>query len=173
MSSTGDGITHLPGILGSKSGIKLKLTTIMKLHATMKLFIKRRKLKTSTTWPSDLGIFYKPKILSLLRSVYIGGYVTAKQKFRVSHMTRVVSSSLFLKCRFRLKVGIILNFHLKIGFIHIVRMYKGGREHKGEGGSRLRTYTKKILLDHKISKLFFFCTKEAIILPFVAVHRKV
>ena len=32
---------------------------------------------------------------------------------------------------------------------------------------------KKNFLDHKIPKLFFFCTKEAITLPFIIVYRKV
>ena len=37
---------------------------------------------------------------------------------------------------------------------------QGGR---GEGVSRLRTYAKKnFFFDQKISKLFFFCTKDAI-----------
>ena len=43
------------------------------------------------------------------------------------------------------------------------------------GVSRLRTYAKKFFfLDHKISKVFFFCTEEAITLPFIIiVYRKV
>ena len=44
----------------------------------------------------------------------------------------------------------------------------------GRGVSRLRPYAKKkFFLDHKISKLFFFCTKKAITLPYIIVHRKV
>ena len=69
------------------------------------------------------------------------------------------------------------------GIIRIVLTYKKGGEgsrqmrtiaYKGEGGLRLRTYPKtKRFLDHKISKLFFFCTKEAITLLFIIVFRKV
>ena len=62
------------------------------------------------------------------------------------------------------------------GVIHIVRTHKGEREgsrqlhtiaHKGGGGGFKVAYVrkKKKSLDHKISKLFFFCTKEAITLP--------
>ena len=32
---------------------------------------------------------------------------------------------------------------------------------------------KKFFLEHKTSKLFFFCTKEALTLPFDIVYRKV
>ena len=43
----------------------------------------------------------------------------------------------------------------------------------GKGGSRLRTYAKKIFfLNHKISNIFLFCTKEAITLPFIIVYIK-
>ena len=49
----------------------------------------------------------------------------------------------------------------------------GGGERVGSV-SRLRTNPKKkMFLDNKISQLFFFCTKEAITLPFVIVFRKV
>ena len=67
--------------------------------------------------------------------------------------------------------------------IHTVRTHKGGGEgssqmrtiaFKGGGEvSRLRKYAKKFYLDRKISKLFFFCTKEAITLSFIIVYRKV
>ena len=70
-----------------------------------------------------------------------------------------------------------------LGVIHIVRTHKGGGEgssqirtiaYKGGGGvSRLGKYAKKIFSDHKISKLFFVCTKEVITLPFIIVYRKV
>ena len=52
---------------------------------------------------------------------------------------------------------------------------QGGGGGGGVGGvSRLRTNPKKkMFLDNKISQLFFFCTKEAITLPFVIVFRKV
>ena len=71
-----------------------------------------------------------------------------------------------------------------IGIIHIVCTHKGG----GEGSSQMRTIAykgtgrkvqgcvraqKKFFLDHRILKLFFFCTKEAISLPFIIVYRKV
>ena len=50
---------------------------------------------------------------------------------------------------------------------------RGGGERVGSV-SRLRTNPKKkMFLDNKISQLFFFCTKEAITLPFVIVFRKV
>ena len=45
--------------------------------------------------------------------------------------------------------------------------------YKGEGGFKVVYARKKIFLDRKISKLFFFCTKEAITLPFIIVYRKV
>ena len=49
----------------------------------------------------------------------------------------------------------------------------GGGGEKGDGeGSRLRTCTKKIFLHLKVSKRFFFGTKEAITLPFIIVYRK-
>ena len=66
--------------------------------------------------------------------------------------------------------------------IHTVRTHKGG----GEGSSQTRTIAfkggrfqgcvstqKSFFLDRKISKLFFFCTKEAITLSFIIVYRKV
>ena len=69
-----------------------------------------------------------------------------------------------------------------VGVIHTVRTDKGG----GEGLSQMRTIAykrggrvqdyaplQKNFLDHKISKLFFLCTKEAITLPFIMVYRKV
>ena len=66
-----------------------------------------------------------------------------------------------------------------LGVIHIVRTHKGG----GEGSNQMRTIAyqeggckrtqKKIFLDQKISKPFFFCTKEAVTLPFIIVYRKV
>ena len=42
----------------------------------------------------------------------------------------------------------------------------------GGEGSRLRTYTKKFFLHLKVSKRFFFGTKEAITLPFIIEYRK-
>ena len=52
--------------------------------------------------------------------------------------------------------------------------YKGGGGGVGDGGegSRLRTYTKNFFLHLKVSKRFFFGTKEAITLPFIIVYRK-
>ena len=46
---------------------------------------------------------------------------------------------------------------------------------EGGGGVHgcVRAQKKKNFLDHTISKLFFFCTKEAITLPFIIVYRKV
>ena len=46
--------------------------------------------------------------------------------------------------------------------------------YKGGGGCFKAAYihTKKFFLDHSTSKLFF-CTKEAITLPYVIVYRKV
>ena len=45
---------------------------------------------------------------------------------------------------------------------------------RSRGGAQgyVRTQKKINILDHKISKLFFFCTKKAIALPFI-VYRKV
>ena len=65
-----------------------------------------------------------------------------------------------------------------------VRMHKGaGREGRGQakcihlptGGRGIQGWvrTHENILDQKISKLFFFCTKEAIALPFIIVYRKV
>ena len=46
--------------------------------------------------------------------------------------------------------------------------------YKREGGFMVAyVRKKKNFLDHTISKLFFFCTKEAITLPFIIVYRKV
>ena len=49
--------------------------------------------------------------------------------------------------------------------------------YKGGGGRGFKVEyvrkKKKNFLDHKISKLFFFCTKEAITLPFIFMYRKV
>ena len=67
------------------------------------------------------------------------------------------------------------------GVIHIVGTHKGGPEGSsqmstrgGEEVSRLRTYAKKKLLDYKISNLFFFYTKEALLfLQRFIVYRKV
>ena len=57
-----------------------------------------------------------------------------------------------------------------LGVIYIVRPHKGG----GEGSSQMFKVAyvrkKKFFLDNKISKLFFFCTKEAIALPFIIVY---
>ena len=74
-------------------------------------------------------------------------------------------------------------------------MYKYSRGHphgtyaeRGRGGVKPNAYDsvqrggkfqgcartqKKLFLDHKISKRFFFFTKEAITLPFSTVYRKV
>ena len=46
--------------------------------------------------------------------------------------------------------------------------YKGG-----EGVQGCVRTQKNFFLDHKISDLFFFGTKEAITLPFIIVYRKV
>ena len=47
---------------------------------------------------------------------------------------------------------------------------------KGDGGGGVqgyvRTQKKKFFLNHKISNLFLFCTKEAITLPFIIVYIK-
>ena len=54
-----------------------------------------------------------------------------------------------------------------------VRLRARGMGGGGGGGSRLRTYAKKkFFLNHKISNLFLFCTKEAITLPFIIVYIK-
>ena len=45
--------------------------------------------------------------------------------------------------------------------------------YKGEGDFKVAHVRKKIFLDHKLSKLFFFCTKGAITLSFIIVYRKV
>ena len=45
--------------------------------------------------------------------------------------------------------------------------------HQAEGGFKVAYVRKKYFLDHKILKLFFFCSKEAIILTFIIVYRKV
>ena len=69
-----------------------------------------------------------------------------------------------------------------LGVIHIVRTHKGGRERSSQlhvivyKGGRVSSIAyvrkKKYFLDHKISKLFFFCAKEAITLAFIIVYRK-
>ena len=75
------------------------------------------------------------------------------------------------------------NMALK-GVIHIVHIHKGEVEEmcmmpnvhnciQGERvGSGLCTYSKKIFLDHKISKLSFLCKTEAITLPFIIAYIK-
>ena len=72
-------------------------------------------------------------------------------------------------------------FDLKHGVI--VCTHKGGGErssqiraiaYKREGGFQGSVRTQKIFfLNHKISKFFFFCTKEAITLPFIIVYNNV
>ena len=69
--------------------------------------------------------------------------------------------------------------YLTAGHPHI--SHKGGVGEGGEGSSQMRTIVfqgcvrtqKKLFLDHKTSKRFPFCTKEAITLPFLIVYRKV
>ena len=65
---------------------------------------------------------------------------------------------------------------ISLGFTHIVRTHKGGGEgssqmraipYKGRWGFKVAYVRKKNFLDHKILKFFFFCTKEAITLPFI------
>ena len=48
-----------------------------------------------------------------------------------------------------------------------------GQRGGGGGVKVLYVHTKKIFLDCKISKLFFFCAKEVITLSFVIVYRQV
>ena len=71
---------------------------------------------------------------------------------------------------------------LSHGVIHIVLTHKGGGVVKpntydyvlgGRGVFKVAYVRKKFFLDHKIPKLFFFCKKEAITLPFIIVYRKV
>ena len=57
-------------------------------------------------------------------------------------------------------------FTFPLGVIHIVRTYKGG-------GVRWFKVGEVVLKDRKISKVFLFCTKEAITLPFIIVYGKV
>ena len=44
--------------------------------------------------------------------------------------------------------------------------------YKEGGGFQVAYVQKKFFLDNKISKLLFFCKKEAIILSFIIVYRK-
>ena len=70
-----------------------------------------------------------------------------------------------------------------MGAMHIVRTHKG----RGEGSSQMRTityqgggkgfqgyvHTQNNFFGATKSQNLFFCTKEAITLPFIIVHRKV
>ena len=97
--------------------------------------------------------------------IYIKFHIYSYDKFWCTRRLFFISSSFLLRV------------------IHIVCTHKEG----GEGSSQMRTIVdkrgegcfkvvyvhKNIFLDHKISKRFFFCTKEAITLPFSIVYRKV
>ena len=88
-----------------------------------------------------------------------------------------------MKPQYRKKIIRIYDRKLSFkGVIHIVRTHKGEERGqakcvrlrtKEEGDFKVAHVRKKNFLDHKISKLLFFCTTEAITLPFTTVYREV